>query len=312
MEGGCYMFEESLKKMPALEDVIVSEKALTRVVTENEVFQKLISRSKTIQKVDEPAQENDFVRFLVTPNEEDAFEKQVVLGKGCFKQYESALMDMKTGEEKVVNLEGRSNKLKILSVKRIYQMEISDESVSKCGIPGVKSISDYKQYFINKKEDELRTAAVGKIYAGIAAQLKKNALYPNLEDAYTQFYELQRQNFIKQCGGNDDKYLQMLKSSMGKDEKSTLEDCEKELYNKCKDVYNQCLIGKAMAEKKGIAITSEMYEQDILSSSKETGNQVEAIKAAYPYTDYLMGKYMESMYNDVLDYYKPMVKIVLE
>jgi|GEM_PF-5399506 len=285
-----------------LDHVILPEKALTREVTDEEVFEELMHRGLEIRPVDDSADTGDFVRFAVTLKSDEASEMQVCIGKKYDKDYENVLRGMKPGEEKEGVFFGIESKVKVLSVKRLFETGVTDAAVQKLGLPGVQSLDDYRNYYVAQNEPLLRDRIMMKIMPDIIAQMVDKTEVEVNEEQVRNVYDQKKQQLLDSLGCDEAKYLDYMRDQYGGEGRNSLEECETAMENECRNRCKKIVIAKSTAREDAEKSANKLYE-NFIEDSIQAGKTLEKIQTDNPYEDFEEAYYLQHMEYRIKNYF---------
>ena len=231
---------------------------------------------------------------------------QVSVGIGFNKRIEDHVVGMKKGEVKTISIDGVSAALKVVSAKRKFVPEVTDEFIDGLNIEHVHTIKEYKAHLYHDFSEQLKKQNVFKIaQAWIKEGVDGSEFDMSEEDIANKL-----QNVREYAARENSSYENYIKSYASVElENPSVEESEAYVRKSLTRGIQEILLGQSFDSKEGNEFNLETYENDIIEIASKEDQPVEELKKNYTFEDYLQQQYKMYYYNYVLDLCKKRIEL---
>lgn len=238
------MWRYKLTKLQTLEKIKIDPGLLDITVSDEEIFARLQSLTTYIVPVKKAERDDIVLAFVI--GEKIKKEISFSVGKGYYPEYEQAITGLKVGGTAHVNGET----LIVSKINRVVVPPVSNTAVKSLRLGDVKTVEEFKEYYILKNGDEIRKRLIDKLYRGIVNQVV-SIIQPEVSDeAVSRAFTERKQKLLAECDGDERLYEVRLEHDL---KKSDIAANEAALRENCLMRLKQVAAGAAFAAEDGEA-----------------------------------------------------------
>lgn len=214
-------------------------------LSDKTVFKAVLDKHRKIISVNGPAQKGDFVLAEASFGAGEPEQRHIELGGRHFPDWESALQGGYSGQILEAAINGRTAAVKILSVERVVELELTDENIEKLGLPDIHTKGDYRKDFISHHGDEISTRVFSALREKLITRLV-SLTEVELDPSELEAYNQQQLDMLDRIAGSADERLLL---AYGDNGTHSIEECRALYAADNRQSYILLLLGHALAQR---------------------------------------------------------------
>lgn len=276
-------------------------------------------RFLTIEPADDGIRPGDIVRISYpdASAESGTREAQFSVGRAFFDpQLENALLGMTCGQMAELMVKGQVKQVVILSVKRRNIPILTDKAVASIGIPGIETITAYRQRLIDQAVQRKRAERDRILTDFVQKQVLTQSEFTPVDrtsEEYRTCYAHNRSQAREIAGqGEDASEMEVLRRMLSQEKDASEEAILSALAESCDSEMKLLAIGRAHAARDGVAYTLADCERELRQFADLRGVSYDEILGQYEPESLLRGKYMQYYASEILAHYEPQYTVAIE
>lgn len=250
------MHKSRIIRFPDFSELQIPEANRVIKLSDRKVFKEVLNQNRQVLPTAEAARKGDYVLAEISFQGREPEVMHIELGGRHFPEYEAALQGCRGGERLDANIYGETASIRVLSVGRTVELELTDEKISRLALPGIHSKADFRENYVAMHGAEISS----RIFHAIKDRLFQQLLAlteAELDQEELDAYNKHQYDMIEHVTGGADERLLAAYGNGGK----SMDECMRLFHQDNRQSFIFTLLGHTLAERDGKLFSPEEKAQ---------------------------------------------------